>query len=61
MTIAELIRAFDGYGLAITDEEMVEDRIIELGAAPFDEVALTTPGGFNANGGARQDPRTYSL
>jgi hypothetical protein len=61
MTVQEMIEALDGYGLTITDDDLIEERIRELGAAPFDQVTLTTPGGRNAISGDVQPPREVTL
>lgn len=34
MTIKEIIEALDGYGIVCVDEELVEERIEELGYDP---------------------------
>jgi hypothetical protein len=61
MEIQELIELFDGYGLTITDDDLIEERILELGAAPFDQVTLTTPGGRHAISGGVVPPREVTL
>lgn len=38
LTVEELIQALDGYGLTITDDDLLEDRICDLNLSLADPV-----------------------
>ena len=48
-TISEFLESLDGYGLTITDDDLITEALSERGQAPFDLVQTFTPSGRESN------------